>query len=200
MSWIKTIKYAEADKNLLKLYNQVKGPDNNVDNIMMAHSLRPHTMQGHMTLYKYTLHHPKNAVDKWFLECVGVYVSILNRCQYCVDHHFGGMCRLMKDQQKADRIKAELNSGKYQLLNPKQVSVLNYVYDLTVEPAKLDQGYIQNMRDVGWSDGEILEINQVASYFNYANRTVLGLGVNIEGDEIGLSPNNSDDINDWNHS
>jgi len=200
MSWIKTIKYAEADENLLKLYNQVKGSDNNVDNIMMAHSLRPHTMQGHMTLYKYTLHHPKNAVDKWFLECVGVYVSILNRCKYCVDHHFSGMCRLMKDQQKADIIKVELNSGKYQLLNPKQVSVLSYVYDLTVEPAKLDQSYIQNMRDVGWSDGEILEINQVTSYFNYANRTVLGLGVNIEGDDIGLSPNNSCDLNDWNHS
>ncbi|MBL4661702.1 MAG: alkylhydroperoxidase [Alcanivoracaceae bacterium] len=200
MSWIKTIKYAEADKNLLKLYNQVKGPDNNVDNIMMAHSLRPHTMQGHMTLYKYTLHHPKNTVDKWFLECVGVYVSILNGCQYCVDHHFSGMCRLMNDQQKADIIKAELKSGEYQLLNPKQVSALSYVHKLTVEPAKLDQSYIQNMRDTGWGDGEILEINQVASYFNYANRTVLGLGVSIVGDDIGLSPNNSDDLNDWNHS
>jgi hypothetical protein len=30
--------------------------------------------------------------------------------------------------------------------------------------------------------GEILEINQVAAYFNYANLTVLGLGINMEGD------------------
>jgi uncharacterized protein YciW len=43
---------------------------------------------------------------------------------------------------------------------------------------------------MGWSDGEILEINQVAAYFNYANRTVLGLRVQIDGDIIGLSPNN----------
>ena len=49
------------------------------------------------------------------------------------------------------------------------------------------------------SDGEILEINQVVSYFNYANRTVLGLGVSTKGDIIGLSPNNSDDENHWNH-
>ncbi|MDG1208501.1 MAG: alkylhydroperoxidase, partial [Paracoccaceae bacterium] len=55
------------------------------------------------------------------------------------------------------------------------------------------------LRDAGWSDGEILEINQVTAYFGYANRTVLGLGVNTEGDIIGLSPNNSNDPDDWGH-
>lgn len=33
-----------------------------------------------------------------------------------------------------------------------------------------------------------LEINQVVAYFAYANRTVLGLGVNTEGEILGLSP------------
>ena len=46
---------------------------------------------------------------------------------------------------------------------------------------------------------KVLEINQVAAYFNYANRTVLGLGVSTKGDIIGLSPNNSDDENSWSH-
>ena len=200
MSWIKTIKYHEAEKNLLKLYNQVKGPENNVDNIMLAHSLRPHTMQGHMTLYKYTLHHPKNTIDKWFLECVGVYVSLLNQCHYCVDHHFTGMSRLINDESKSNIIKAELVSREHSFLTNKQSVALDYVQQLTLKPVALNKEFIQNMRDVDWSDGEILEINQVASYFNYANRTVLGLGVNLEGDEIGLSPNNSNDVDDWNHS
>ena len=200
MSWIKTIKYKDASAKLLKLYKQVKGPNNNVDNIMLAHSLRPHTMQGHMTLYKYTLHHPQNTVDKWFLECVGVLVSIINLCHYCIDHHFTGMCRLIDDQGRADMIKAELYSKEYDILSSKQVVALSYVEQLTLKPADLNQSYIQKMREVGWSDGEILEINQVAAYFNYANRTVLGLGINIEGDEIGLSPNNTADVNDWNHT
>ena len=58
---------------------------------------------------------------------------------------------------------------------------------------------VQALRDTGFSDGEVLEINQVTAYFNYANRTVLGLGISTEGDIIGLSPNNSDDPNDWSH-
>ncbi len=200
MSWIKTIKYKEATGSLLKLYNQVKGPDNNVDNIMMAHSLRPHTMQGHMTMYKYVLHHPHNSIDKWFLECIGVYVSLLNQCDYCVDHHFSGMSRLLGDQVKSDTIKKELISRNHNLLNQKQATALDYVKALTRNPSDLSQGNIDIMRKHDWSDGEVLEINQVAAYFNYANRTVLGLGVSIKGDDIGLSPNNSDDLNDWNHS
>lgn len=199
MTWINTIKYTEATGNLLKLYNQVKGPDDNVDNIMKAHSLRPHTMQGHMTIYKYVLHHPKNTIEKWFLECVGVYVSQLNQCDYCVEHHFSGMARLIGDKNKADRIKQELVYNDYSILDAKQVCALGYAKVLTINPSNVRQGTIKQMNKLGWTDGEILEINQVVAYFNYANRTVLGLGVNTIGDDIGLSPNNSDDPDDWNH-
>ena len=41
MSWIKHIPFEMAEGKLLKLYKRVTGPDNNVDNIMLAHSLRP---------------------------------------------------------------------------------------------------------------------------------------------------------------
>ena len=68
MTWIKTIPYADASGKLKKLYDRIKGPDNNVDNIMLTHSLRPHTMEGHMALYKYVLHHPGNTLPKVFLK------------------------------------------------------------------------------------------------------------------------------------
>ncbi len=84
MAWIDTVAYEDAPDRLKKLYDRVKGPGNNVDNIMMMHSLRPHTMEGHMAIYKYVLHHSANTVPKWFLETLGVWVSSLNRCDYCV--------------------------------------------------------------------------------------------------------------------
>jgi uncharacterized protein YciW len=56
------------------------------------------------------------------------------------------------------------------------------------------------LKAAGFSDSEILEINQVVSYFNYANRTVLGLGVNLDGDILGLSPNDNDDPANWSHT
>ena len=80
MSWIETIDYADANGKLKKIYERVKGPDGNIDNVLKLHSLRPHTLTGHMTLYKSVLHHSENSLPKWYLEALGVYVSQLNKC------------------------------------------------------------------------------------------------------------------------
>ena len=70
--WIRHIPFNKATGRLKQLYDRVAGPDGNVDNIMLAHSARPHSMEGHMALYKNVLHHGSNTVPKWFLECIGV--------------------------------------------------------------------------------------------------------------------------------
>ena len=100
MPWIETIAYGDATGKLKTLYDRVKGPDDNVDNIMMMHSLRPHSMEGHMAIYKYVLHHSGNTIPRWFLEVLGVWVSSLNECNYCVEHHFSGMKRLLDDDPR----------------------------------------------------------------------------------------------------
>jgi hypothetical protein len=64
---------------------------------------------------------------------------------------------------------------------------------------KTMQVFTKVMRGAGWTDGKILEINHVSAYFDYANRTVLGLGRSTEGDILGLSPSNSHNPKDRNH-
>lgn len=201
MTWIETIPYDAATGKLKRLYDRIKGPDNNVDNIMMAHSLRPHTMEGHMAIYKYVLHHTGNSLDKWFLELLGVWVSSLNKCGYCVEHHFAGMKRLIGDDVRSDAIRAAIESGDVAAcpVTEAQKSAMRYAEILTRKPADLSELVIDELRLAGFSDGAILEINQVSAYFAYANRTVLGLGCSTTGDIIGLSPNNSSDPDDWSH-
>jgi len=48
--WIAHVPYAQAGGRLKMLYDRIKGPDDNVDNITLAHCLRPHSMEGHMAL------------------------------------------------------------------------------------------------------------------------------------------------------
>ena len=201
MPWIDTVPYAAATGKLRQLYDRIKGPDDNVDNIMMMHSLRPHTMEAHMAVYKYVLHHSANTVPKWFLETIGVWVSLLNRCNYCVDHHFAGLQRLLNDRQRGDALLAAMKSRQIDgcALSAKEKSALRYAEALTLAPASLSEADVGDLRASGWTDGEILEINQVTAYFAYANRTVLGLGCSTEGDVLGLSPSNSDNAMDWNH-
>ena len=202
MSWIKTIAYEKADSKLKALYDRVKGPNNNVDNIMMMHSLRPHSMEGHMAIYKYVLHHRDNTIDKWFLETLGAWVSTLNKCNYCVEHHFAGLKRLLNDDEKATQIRSAIDTNNIENapLENRQKTAMEYARKLTNNPGSIREENIEKLRADGFTDGEILEINQVCAYFSYANRTVLGLGCSTKGDVLGLSPNNNDDPNDWGHS
>ncbi|MBU2983241.1 peroxidase-related enzyme [Lentibacter algarum] len=201
MSWIRTVPYEDATGKLKRLYDRVKGPDDNVDNIMMAHSLRPHSMEGHMAVYKYVLHHTGNTLPKWYLECIGTYVSSLNACNYCVEHHFQGMRRLLDDEPRSTALRAAIEAGDITSapLDGREMAGMEYARKLTVAPATVREADMTALRDAGFDDGEILEINQVSAYFSYANRTVLGLGVSTQGDVIGLSPNNSENPDDWSH-
>ncbi len=201
MSWIKTISYEDASPPLRKLFDRVKGPDGYIDNILLVHGLRPHTLQGHMMLYKNVLHHQGNALEKWFLESIGVLVSHLNACTYCVEHHFAGLRKLLNDDARAISIRSALETQKFtDAFTTAEASALAYVVTLTAAPGTIEASTIDTLRTAGFDDGKILEINQVASYFAYANRTVLGLGVSLKNDVLGLSPGDSEDPENWSHA
>lgn len=202
MPWIDTIDYDDASGKLKTLYDRVKGPDNNVDNIMMLHSLRPHSMEGHMTMYKYVVHHTGNTIPKWFLETLGVWVSSLNQCSYCVDHHFAGLRRLLNDDDRANALRQAIDNRDIEAapLDTKEKLAMTYAEQLTKNPGAMTEDLVVQLREAGYPDGEILEVNQVSAYFGYANRTVLGLGCSTEGDILGLSPNQSEQPDNWNHT
>lgn len=201
MSWIKTIPYQEASGQLKKIYHRIKGPNNNIDNVLTIHSLRPHTLAGHMGLYRSVLHHSGNALPKWYLEALGVYTSHLNKCEYCFEHHFAGFSKLLENEQEAQRYKrAVLNGSLNDFFELKWLKGAAYAKLLTLEAHKIREVNIEELREVGFTDGEILEINQVVSYFNYVNRSVVGLGVTTKGDILGLSPNDNNDPENWSHS
>lgn len=200
MSWIKVIPFEEATGKLKQIYKKIKGPNNQIDNVLSIHSLRPHTLTGHMSLYKNTLHHSDNTFPNWFLELLGTYTSYINKCDYCYKHHFTGMKRFLNDDDKAEKLKFHIeNNSLNKVLNNKELALSTYTEKLTNNASDITEDDIINLRRLGCTDGEILEINQVVSYFNYANRTVLGLGVNTKNEVLGLSPKNKDTESSWNH-
>ncbi len=187
--WIETIAPDEAEGRLADIYRRVRGPNGEVDNILRVHSLRPHTLEGHMALYKAVLHHPRNRLPKWLLEAIGVYVSALNRCHYCFAHHGQGLARLLADERRSREMLAALEQDRpEEVFEGRELAAMRYARALTLTPADVVRDDVLALRQAGFDDGEILEIDQVTSYFAYANRTVLGLGVTTAGDTLGLSP------------
>lgn len=82
--------------------------------------------------------------------------------------------QLMKDFRTAEIDKAER-------------AMLEYVAKLTLEPWTVEKSDVVNLRENGFSDEAILDINQVAGYYAFVNRLADGLGVELEdfwGDKL----------------
>lgn len=202
MTFIKVISPQQAGGRLKKIYERIKAPDGQVDNVLQIHSLRPHTLEGHMAIYKAVLHHSGNRLPEWYLEAIGVLVSRLNGCDYCALHHAEGLKRLLKSES-LDFTAYSTALGDDEPGDPftsREQMGLTYARKLTKIPGQIESSDINDLRHAGFDDGEILEINQVTAYFCYANRTVSGLGVNTSGEVLGQSPETGDDDNGWSHS
>ena len=186
-AWIRMIPVDEATGTLKEMYDKARTPHGTVDNVMRAHSLRPHTMAGHMALYRSVLHNPDNTLQFWFLEVIACCTSLVNRCSYSLEHHFANVQRLLQDDKRAFAIKAALEAGRPELMFAgKELALLRYVAKLTAEVGSMSRADVDRLHAAGCDDGEILEANQVCAYFNYSNRLLNGLGVTTEGDVIGF--------------
>lgn len=193
-AWIRMIPVAEATGVLRGMYQRAMTPHGTVDNVMRAHSLRPHTMEGHVALYRSVLHNPENTLPLWFLEVVASYVSMTNNCGYSLAHHFTNARRLIRDRARSEAIRAALEAAQPErVFAGKELALLRYARKLTAEVGKMERSDVEALRAAGCDDGEILEVNQVCAYFNYSNRLLNGLGVTTEGDVIGYYSEDSDE-------
>jgi uncharacterized peroxidase-related enzyme len=59
-------------------------------------------------------------------------------------------------------------------------TMLNFAVKLTNKPRNMEITDINELREVGFSDRDILDIVEVTAYYAYVNRLADGLGVTIE--------------------
>ena len=185
-TWIEMLPVENATGSLKEAYDLAKTPAGTVDNVMRIHSQRPHTMVGHLTLYRSVLHHQDNTLPLWFLEAVGVFTSLLNNCEYSFKHHCTNMRRLLKDDERFAAIETALRGQAPEAaFSGKELALMRYTEKLTISPGKVEAADLEAAKSAGATDGEILEVNQVCAYFCYSNRTINGLGVTLADDTVG---------------
>ncbi len=81
------------------------------------------------------------------------------------------------DESLSEAIKKDYRTAD---LSPSDRTMLDYVAKLTLKPVSVQRDDIESLRHVGFDDTAILQINLIASWFNYINRVADGLGVGRE--------------------
>ena len=81
------------------------------------------------------------------------------------------------DEELANALRRDWRTAP---LDERDRALLGYVEKLTKDPVAVGREDIEALRTVGFDDTGILQINLIASWFNYINRVADGLGVGRE--------------------
>ncbi len=180
MAWIEIIDEADAEGDLKEIYDDIAVRRGKLSNIMRIHSLNPPTMRAHLELYLKVVFGTSN-LRRAERELIATVVSATNGCPYCVNHHAEALNFYWKDDARIAQAKRDWRMLD---LPEKTRAMLAYAVQLTEAPATVTEADIEALRAAGLSDKDILDVNLIASYFNFVNRIASGLGVTFSAEEV----------------
>jgi len=94
-----------------------------------------------------------------------------------VKHHGAGLRKLTRDEKLVEQLITDFRRAP---IDEPTRAMLEYAAKLTLEPWSIIEGDIIALREAGFSDPAILDINQVVGYYAFVNRLADGLGVDLE--------------------
>lgn len=180
MSWIREVTPELAEGRLKDIYAELRAKRGRIANILQVHSLRPEALAAHLTLYMDLLFAPGDLSRKQ-REMIAVVVSRANNCDYCIAHHAEALSKYMRDPQLLLQFTADYRSCN---LPAADLALMDYAVELTLAPGATRRDGLDRLRQLGFSDEQILLANLITAYFNFVNRIALGLGVEATPEEI----------------
>lgn len=182
MAYIDVTQHENAEGKLKDIYDGLVKSRGKLAEIHKIQSLNPETIMPHMDLYMSVMF-GKSPLKRYQREMMAVVVSINNGCKYCTKHHAEALNNYWKDEVKISSFIEDYTSTE---LSEKDLNLCEFAERLTVEPAIIDQEkHLEPLRKKGFGDREILDATLVVSYFNFVNRIVMGLGVELESNPGG---------------
>ena len=173
MSWIEQVEPEDADETLAAIYRELGEKRGKVSNILKVQSLNPKALRDHLNLYM-TIMFGRSGLSRPEREAIGVVVSAENDCEYCVQHHVEALRHYIDDESVIDTLSA---ADGLDMLEPRLAAIARHANKLTVAPAAVTESDTDELRVVGLSDADILDVTLIVAYFNFVNRIALGLGV-----------------------
>ena len=179
MAYINTIQPEQAEGQLKEIYDGLLKSRGKIAEVHKIQSLNPQSIINHMELYM-TIMFGKSPLKRYRREMMAVIVSVNNQCKYCTVHHGEALNHFWKDAPKLQRLIDNYHEAG---LDDVDTAWCAYAEIMTNTPHAVNRQYYENtLRQLGISDREILDAALVIAYFNFVNRLVLGLGVELEPD------------------
>ncbi len=174
---IEVIEPEQATGELKQTYERLGSARGKIAKVHKAHSLNPNVLMTHMELYHASMF-GESPLSRPQREMLAVVVSSVNSCRYCVAHHGAALNHYWKNEVRVAALIRDCRSAD---LSDQDIALCEFATLISRDPASCSSA-IESLRSSGISDRVIHDAANIAAYFNYVNRIVLGLGVELEND------------------
>lgn len=180
MARIKVTQPEEAEGVLKNVYDILIEKRGKISEVLKIQSLHPQSIQSHLNLYM-DIMFSKTSLSRAEKEMIAVVVSVANGCEYCQTHHAEALNHYWKDAARIELLKKDIHAAG---LSFKEEALCAFAIHLTLHPQEHEnRNHTIMLKAAGITDEGILDAALVTAYFNFVNRMVLSLGVELEDDE-----------------
>lgn len=137
-----------------------------IPNVLAVYAFEPERLRGFSAMYN-ALMLGESELTKAEREMISVVVSSLNHCYYCLVAHGATLRVLTEDPKLAEAIAANYRHAD---ITPRQRAMLDFASKVTKSSSEIVEADRQALRDAGFSDRGIMDIAEVAGFFNMSNR------------------------------
>lgn len=176
MSRVSIIEEKDAKGFVKETYDKFKSQMGIVPNVIKAMSNWPELFEANMKLFQAVML-SETKLKRGTKEMIAAVVSELNRCNYCATHHENFMKQYGISSWTAEEIRRDYHNAG---LDEKTLRLLEYAEKVSKNAYKVTDKDFNSLKKLGWTEREIMEATLVVAQFNFINRIVDALGVELE--------------------
>jgi uncharacterized peroxidase-related enzyme len=177
MTWTRSIAPDAAPVELRAVFERIaaRSTTGKVSNLWQALALHPAGLEAAYAAYRTIADDPAPLTPAQ-VEMIVVVVSATSGCGYCVAHHGPRLAALAGD----GLARAVARDYREANLAARDRVLLDMAVALTCEPDERGAADLERLREYGFADEAIVKAVEVAAWYAFINRVVLGLGVELE--------------------
>jgi len=172
--WIETVDPRDAVGTLRDAYDRQEAAIGEVAEFTQLSSLYPDLTAVRLELYRVVDACP-SAIPEWVKHAIALTTSVLNMTPHCASGLFDKLGNGEGREGFGERIYAAPRTARSG--DGAVDALLDYVRKVVLEPWAVTEQDLDGLRNHGWSDLDILDANNICSYYCYINRAANGLGL-----------------------
>ncbi|GAV23255.1 carboxymuconolactone decarboxylase family protein [Carboxydothermus pertinax] len=175
MARVKMIEVTEASGKVREVFEDIKKHFGMVPNLFKTYALKPEILEANWNKVKAVM--MQGELNRELKEMVAVVVSRANGCNYCVRAHSAALKMLGIPKETIIQIIENIDDAN---IPAELKKVLTFAVKATREPNNISEAELNEIKALGYSDAQIVELLSVVDLYTSFNKFLDTLQVEID--------------------